>query len=159
MPSGASYYMSTRILKKKVMFRKAFIVIESILLVTLLYAGPHYKNGVYTGVSRSFYTQEPYYGITQITVERGLIVSISFVVRDSLKHEDFSEKYERHFAGYPEYIKQCRNDWKGICSYPKSLMQQQDISKVDAISGATWSYNLFKDSFNDALGKMNRQPR
>ncbi|MCK9628393.1 MAG: hypothetical protein M0R37_07360 [Bacteroidales bacterium] len=141
------------------MFRKAFIVTASILLVTLLYARPHYKNGVYTGISRSVYTQEPYYGITRITVERGFIVSVSFVVRDSLKHEDFSEKYERHFAGYPEYIKQCRNDWKGICSYPKSLLQHQDISKVDATSGATWSYNLFKDSFSDALGKMSPQPR
>ncbi|MDD3033597.1 MAG: FMN-binding protein [Bacteroidales bacterium] len=141
------------------MFRKATIVITAILMVSLLYARPHYKDGIYTGVSRSCYTQEPYYGITKITVERGLIVSISFIVRDSLKHEDFSETYEKYFAGNPEYIKQCRNDWQGICSYPKSLLQHQNISKVDATSGATWSYNLFKDSFNQAVGKMKHQPR
>lgn len=137
------------------MFRKAIIVITAILMVSLLYARPHYKDGTYTGVSRSCYTQEPYYGITRITVERGLIVSISFIVRDSLKHEDFSETYEKYFAAYPEYIKQCRNDWQGICTYPKFLLQHQNISKVDATSGATWSYNLFKDSFNQAVEMMN----
>lgn len=35
--------------------------------------------------------------------------------------------------------------------YPKKLSETQDINKIDAISGATWSYNIFRASVNEAL--------
>jgi major membrane immunogen (membrane-anchored lipoprotein) len=50
-----------------------------------------------------------------------------------------------------DYIQQCRNDWEGVKTYPKLLSEKQDIKKVDAIAGATWSYNTFKASVNEAL--------
>jgi major membrane immunogen (membrane-anchored lipoprotein) len=97
------------------------------------------------------YTQEPYYAHTQIKVENGRIVSVYFMVRDSAKHEYFDDQYERYFAGNDEYVQQCRNDRKGMKSYPDSLLKYQDINKLDAISGATWSFNLFKASVKEAL--------
>jgi major membrane immunogen (membrane-anchored lipoprotein) len=109
------------------------------------------KDGTYKGISRSVYTDEPYYGHSRITIEDGRIASLEFFVRDSAKQEFFNEKYEKYFAGNDLYIRQCRNDWKGIRSYPDSLLKYQNLEKVDVITGATWSYNLFKASVKDAL--------
>jgi major membrane immunogen (membrane-anchored lipoprotein) len=115
-----------------------------------------YKNGTYYGQSQSEYTAEPYWGQVSISVKRGKIAGVDFIVRDSAKHETFSEKYERHFATIPEYVEQCRNDWKGIQTYPKKFLENQNLSKVDAITGATWSYNLFRDSAEEALKKASK---
>ncbi len=41
---------------------------------------------------------------------------------------------------------QCKNDWKGVRTYPKKLLKIKDINKIDATSGATWSYNIFRAS-------------
>jgi major membrane immunogen (membrane-anchored lipoprotein) len=109
------------------------------------------KDGTYKGSSRAKYIYEPYWGNIQLTIKSGLISDIYFVIRDSNLHETFDGKYEKHFEGNPEYIQQSRNDWKGVQHYPKKLQEEQDISKIDAISGATWSYNIFKASFYEAL--------
>lgn len=109
------------------------------------------KDGYYTGSSRAGYTDEPYYGYSKIMIENGEIAKVVFFIRDSAKHEYFDNKYEKYFAGNDLYVQQCRNDWKGIQSYPDSLIKYQDINKVDVISGATWSYNIFKASVQEAL--------
>lgn len=38
------------------------------------------------------------------------------------------------------------------------LLEIQDINKLDALSGATWSYNIFRASVKDALKKTGRKP-
>ena len=134
----------------KVMFKN----ISSLLIVFMLVAcsgNKIYKDGTYNGVSRSKYTNEPFYAFTTIRVNDGLITHISFHVRDSVQHVTFDHTYEKNYAGIPEYIQQCRNDWKGIQAYPDSLLKHQLLNKVDGISGATWSYNLFKASAQEAL--------
>lgn len=110
-----------------------------------------YKDGTYEGRSRAKYIYEPYWGNVKITLKNGQFTDIRFVIRDSNAHEKFDQNYEKHFIGNPEYIQQSRNDWKGAQTYPKELSEKQDINKVDAISGATWSYNIFKASVKDAL--------
>lgn len=110
-----------------------------------------YKDGTYKGRSRAKYIYEPYWGNVKITLKNGQFTDIRFVIRDSNAHEKFDQNYEKHFIGNPEYIQQSRNDWKGAQTYPKELSEKQDINKVDAISGATWSYNIFKASVKDAL--------
>jgi major membrane immunogen (membrane-anchored lipoprotein) len=110
-----------------------------------------YRDGSYSGTSRARYIDEPYYGTTRIIIENGKIVNVAFQVTDSAKKELFDDQYERYFAGNELYIKQCRNDRKGIQSYPDSLLKYQDLEKVDAISGATWSYEIFKASAEEAL--------
>jgi major membrane immunogen (membrane-anchored lipoprotein) len=130
---------------------KKLIFISLILLLAAFTGDQTYKDGKYTGISRSVYTSEPYYGNATITIENGKITGVEFFVRDSLKHEYFDDNYERYFSGTPLYISQCRNDRHGVRSYPDSLLKRQDINKVDVISGATWSYNIFKASVQQAL--------
>lgn len=110
-----------------------------------------YKDGAYEGNSCSKYIYEPYWGSVHFTLKNGQFTDINFVIRDSNLHEMFDEKYEKHFEGNAGYIQQSRNDWNGAQTYPKKLSETQDINKIDAISGATWSYNIFRASVNEAL--------
>ncbi|HEX2969964.1 MAG TPA: FMN-binding protein [Bacteroidales bacterium] len=112
-----------------------------------------YSDGQYTGYSQSDYSAEPYWGIIRFNVKEGKIKNVNFMIRDSALHETFNAEYAKHFAGNEEYIQQTRNDWNGVNRYPKILERKQDISKVDVITGATWSHNIFKDSFIAALKK------
>ena len=132
------------------MIKKNIFIFVAVLFLAYSPNKP-YKDGEYSGTSRAIYTNEPYYGHIDITIKKGKIVKVEFSVRDSSKHEYFDDKYEKYFAGNDEYIQQCRNDWKGLQSYPDSLLKYQDIDKVDAISGATWSFNIFKASVQEAL--------
>lgn len=121
--------------------------------------GPYkseYNDGSYEGISRSIYTYEPFYGKVDITIQNGRLTQIEFMIRDSSIHEDFNGDYEKHYANNPLYIDQCRNDWKGVQSYPDSLLKHQKIDNVDAISAATWSYNIFKASTIEALKKAKK---
>lgn len=110
-----------------------------------------FPDGFYIGKSRASYTSEPFWGITSIQIDKGVLRVINFTIRDSSLHETFNEKYEKHFKGNPEYINQCRNDWRGVNLYPVMLNANKNPDKVDLISGATWSYNLFKASVAEAL--------
>jgi major membrane immunogen (membrane-anchored lipoprotein) len=110
-----------------------------------------YKDGPYEGKSRAKYIYEPFWGSVHLTLKNGLLTEINFVIRDSNLHETFDGNYEKHFIGNPEYIQQSRNDWKGVQTYPKKLSENQDINKLDAVTGATWSYNIFRASVNEAL--------
>lgn len=110
-----------------------------------------YSDGVYKGKSQGIYTDEPYWGIVKLTIKKGSFSEVKFIIRDSALHEPFDGKYEKHFEGNPEYIQQSRNDWKGVQIYPKKLTGKRSIGKVDAMSGATWSYNIFKAAVEDAV--------
>jgi major membrane immunogen (membrane-anchored lipoprotein) len=110
-----------------------------------------YKDGTYFGQSRAKYIYEPFWGSVHLTLKDGSVTDIRFVIRDSSLHETFDGNYEKHFIGNAVYTQQSRNDWKGVQLYPKVFSEKQDLNKVDAVSGATWSYNIFKASVNEAL--------
>jgi major membrane immunogen (membrane-anchored lipoprotein) len=112
----------------------------------------NYRDGIYEGLSRSDYTMEPYWGQIQLTLENGLFTKIQFSIRDSTNHEYVDSLYGvKHYSGNAIYMKQCVNDGHGIEIYPQRLLESQDLDNIDAISGATWSYNIFKASAKDAL--------
>jgi major membrane immunogen (membrane-anchored lipoprotein) len=110
-----------------------------------------YKDGTYKGKSRSTYTAEPYYGFVEVTIDNGRMKQIEFKIVDTTNNEVFDSTYEKHYAGNEEYIQQCRNDWNGVKTYPKNLLKRQDVEKLDAISGATWSYRIFTCWVKEAL--------
>ncbi len=130
--------------------KKAFLIFSGVILLAFSGGGP-LKDGQFEGTSRSVYIDEPLYGSIRITVENAKISRVEFAIRDSSRHVFFDSEYEKYMEGNNLYIQQCRKDWKGVLSYPDSLVKYQDIDKVDAISGATWSYNIFKASVKKAL--------
>lgn len=131
-------------------------VITTLLIISCA-AKSNFKNdGVFEGRSRSRYTSEPFVAISRVHIENGLIRKIDFQIIDTLNNELFDDKYEKHFIGNSDYISQCRNDWNGILRYPAELIKTQEMDSVDAVSGATWSYNMFKSSTEIALSKAKR---
>jgi major membrane immunogen (membrane-anchored lipoprotein) len=121
-------------------------------LVELKDSSINYRDGVYVGQSKAKYTSEPFWGHIQISLKNGSFTGIEFFIRDSSIHESVDSMYGiRHYAGIPEYQKQCVKDGNGIKIYPQRLLEKQNLDKVDAISGATWSYNIFKASAKEAL--------
>lgn len=120
---------------------------------------PCYKDGVYHGKSRSIYIYENFWGKVQLTIKHGMITNVDFLIIDQDKNEVFSDTYERHYAGNNHYIHQCRNEWNGIQTYPQWLLDKQNIADIDAITGATWSFNIFKDSVAIALREAKDNPK
>ena len=126
------------------------ILLTIFLVFTVSCQGP-YKDGIYEGKSRARYIYEPYVGMVKVEIKGGYFKTIEFTIADTLNNEIFDGEYEKHYIGNELYIQQCRDDWKGVQNYPKKLLKIQNIEKVDVISGATWSYNIFKASLLEAL--------
>lgn len=115
-----------------------------------------YKNGEFIGISKSIYQREYFYGVTEITISEGKITGVDFSIIDMDNKVFFDEKYENRFKDIPEYVEQCRNEWKAINIYPNILLEKQTIDSLDAISGATWAYNMFESSLRNAFKKAIR---
>lgn len=121
-------------------------------LVELKNSASNYPDGIYLGKSQSKYTGEPFWGNIQISLENGAFTTVQFSIRDTLLHTKVDSMYGViNYSAYPVYMQQCVNDGHGIEIYPQRVLKTQDVDKVDAISGATWSYNIFKATANEAL--------
>jgi len=132
------------------------IVILAIVLVIYSLAMTcvkQFTDGVYRGESRSKYSAEPYWGQVSVEIKNDKVTLLSFQILDKDKKEVFGPEYERHFKDYPAYVTQCRNEVKGIKAYTEAFIKTGTMEKVDAITGATWSYNIFRDALNTALDK------
>lgn len=142
--------------------RKGMIICVTFISAFLLFTscdvknGGKYKDGEFAGISRSIYQQENFYGVTKITISEGKINEVDFGIIDMDNNVFFDEKYEERFKEIPEYVEQCRNEWKAINIYPGMLLEKQSIDSLDAITGATWAYNMFQSSLAEALKKAMR---
>lgn len=112
-----------------------------------------FRDGVYTGESRSKYSNEPYWGQVTVEIKNDKVTLLTFRIVDKEKNEIFGPGFERHFKGNAMYTEQCRNEVKAIKAYTEAFIKNGGIAHVDAITGATWSYNLFGDALKTALEK------
>jgi len=111
------------------------------------------KDGLYKGESQSKYTSEKYWGQVILKVKNDKVTLVSFQILDKEKNEVFGPNYELYFKNNPEYVTQCRNEIKGIKAYTEAFLKNGNMEQVDAITGATWSYNFFRDALKVALEK------
>jgi len=130
-----------------------FLAIAIVLCCIPMYATKQFKDGVYKGESRSKYTSEAFWGKVTLKIKNDEVILLDFKILDKEKNEVFGPKYERHFQFTPYYIKQCRQELKGIKAYTKAFLKTKSMKQVDAITGATWSYDIFRDALNAALEK------
>ncbi len=128
-----------------------FLLIFTFTVFSCSEGSVNLNDGTYKGSSQSRYTEEPFVGTAIIKVERHEIVSVEFQIVDTLNNEIFGSDYEKHYPDNELYQQQCRKDWQGVINYPKDLLVKQNIDSIDAVSGATWSYNIFKASVKEAL--------
>ena len=142
---------------KKILRIKFLLPVIIVIFVFIAFKSQEpYRDGTYEGRSRAKYIYEPYVGMVKLEIKDGYISKIDFKIVDTINNEIFDEGYEKHFIGNDKYIQQCRNDWQGVQDYPKKLLSVQDIDRLDAVSGATWSYNIFKASTIQALDKARK---
>lgn len=158
MENGSYLYLLLKKHMKKVILTFSITGIVILLGFTLIPKQGPYVDGVYKAKSQAQYTYEPYVGYVTITIKDGWPTDAEFKIVDTAKNELFDEHYEKNFEGNQHYIDQCRNDLKGTIAYPEIFKKAKDIGKVDAITGATWSYNIFKEATNRALMMAKGKP-
>lgn len=114
-----------------------------------------YKDGTYkvkTGLD-----DEGYFTEATVTIKNDKITNVEWCIYDSNSNNSpFDENYKTKFVGNSLYTKQCEDDWNGSRNYSSELIKTQDMSKVDAVSGATWTYNKFKSVVTKALKKAKK---
>ena len=109
-----------------------------------------YKDGTYEVETKPDY--EGYITKAKVTIKKDKITNIEWGIFDANRNnKPFDEKYEEVYIGNENYIQQCREDWKGSRTYSPELIETQDPNKVDAVSGATWTNNKFKEIVAKAL--------
>ena len=130
----------------------AFLAL-ALFLCSECYAGKQFKDGIYKGESRSKYTSEHIWGKVKLKIKDDKVTLLSFQIVDKEKNEIFGSKYERHFKYTPLYVSQCRHNLTGMKMYTEAFLKTKSLKQIDAITGATWSYDLFRDALMAALEK------
>ena len=111
------------------------------------------NDGIYTVES----SRDEKLGISQITltIENHKIVGAEFVGYDlfgNAKGEDYGSLTGKDSADY----KKAQIAVKANSEYAKQLVETQSLDKVDAISGATISYNQFVETVNKAVDEAKK---
>ena len=110
------------------------------------------KDGIYTVES----SLDPQLGksVLTLTIRGKKIISAEFAGYDILgKLKD--ENYGEYAATVADYQK-AQAAVNAMKIYPAQLVETQDLSKVDAISGATVSYNQFVETVTRAVGEAGK---
>ena len=117
-----------------------------------------YKDGTYEGVSSVYEGDEEGngdgYGVVSLTIKNGEVSECIFTTYQTdgtLKDENYG-KQNGEIANADFYNKAQRAVVAGG-EYAKQYAETGDLKEVDAISGATISYNEFKEAVDDALKK------
>ena len=95
------------------------------------------------------------YSKLTLTIENHKIINAEFVGVDlfgNVKDEDYGSLTGKNSADY----KKAQIAVKANSEYAKQLVETQSLDKVDAISGATISYNQFVESASKALDEARK---
>jgi major membrane immunogen (membrane-anchored lipoprotein) len=114
------------------------------------------RDGIYHGESQSRYASEPYWGEAYVEVSGGRIARVAFFILDKSLDEVFDQNYEGHYKGNAAYIQQCRNELAALPYFLRALEATGDPDRIDAVSGATWSRNLLRDSASIAIARARK---
>ena len=117
-----------------------------------------YKDGTYEGQSEPHEGDEEGngdgYGVVSLTLKDNRIVACEFTTYEldgTLKDENYG--MVRGEIANKDFYNKAQKAIQAAAVYAGQLVETGDIDKVDAISGATYNYNDFKDAVRDALGK------
>lgn len=111
-----------------------------------------YKDGVYEVETDPDY--ENFSTKATVTIEGGAITAVDWSIYDTKLDQPFDEEYYHVYETVSDaYVKQAKDDWSGSRGYTDALIESQEVSKVDAVSGATWTNKKFKEIVTIALEK------
>lgn len=144
--------------------KKKYLIMAAILAVLCSNSGcqskktaevgkAKYKNGIYEAKTDN--DGEGFHCEAKVTISKNKITDVQWEIVDD-KGRVFDKNYEKVYPDSELYQQQCRDDYKGAVTYGPKLIKTQDINKVDAISGATWSNNNFREVVSEALEKAEK---
>ncbi len=117
-----------------------------------------YTDGTYSGRSSDFADDESGngagYGTVEVTVKDNKVVSCTFKMFEldgTLKDETYGADLSR------ENRLKAQKAVQSAPKYAAMLEKSGTLDGIDAISGATVSYNEFKEAVGDALKKAEKQ--
>ena len=129
-------------------------------MVGLTSCGGHkasYSDGTYEGQS-SVYDEEDGtsygngYGVVDITISGGVITECTFETYEpdgTLKAEDYG--MEGGKISNRDYYNMAQKAVAACKKYAAQLVKGGSVKEVDAVSGATVNYDLFREAAEDAL--------
>lgn len=142
--------------------KKRYIPVCGALMAMLLLAGcsANYADGTYTAQSSVYEGIEDEegdeggdgYGVVTITVKDNVIVDCEFTTYTTdgtVKGEDYG-KQDGEIANQ-DYYNKAQRAVQASQNYAEQLAAKGDLKEVDAISGATISYDEFKEAVRLAL--------
>ena len=113
--------------------------------------------GVYTGQSSTADDEEGGgYAIVKLTVgDDNKIENVTFDTFEKNGKKKFTENGAPADpeSDDPEYLKMMKDAWEACETYRTQFLETGDTGKIDAISGATLSYDQFKEAVDIALQK------
>ena len=130
-----------------------------IIVVAASFAGcggsKTYADGTYTGKSSIIEDNDGEgdgYGEVTITIKDGKITECTFNTYEpdgTLKDEDYGKQNGE--VANQDYYNKAQKALAGSKEYARLLVETGDCHSIDAISGATISYDQFMEAVDDAL--------
>jgi len=111
-----------------------------------------YKDGTYEVETEP--DNEGYITKGTLTIKEGIITEVDWGLFDSnLDNKPFDENYAEVFVNNKAFFDQSQSDWTGSRGYSSKFIETQDLEKVDAVTGATWTNEKFIEIMKLALKK------
>ncbi len=117
----------------------------------------NYADGTYTGQSSVYESDDSNgngYGVVTLTIKDNTITECTYETYEpdgTLKDSDYGMQ-DGEIANR-DYYNKAQKAIAACEKYANQLVETNDVSEVDAITGATINYNNFKEAVKDALSK------
>ncbi|MBQ5316659.1 MAG: FMN-binding protein [Oscillospiraceae bacterium] len=136
--------------------KRLFTVAVCAAALMLTACGGSYKDGTYEGRSESREGNEggygDGYGVVTLTIKDNTIIACEYKTYQpdgTVKDENYG-KQDGEIANTDFYNK-AQRPVKACDQYAKELVEKGKLDSVDAVSGATISYDEFREAVKDAL--------
>lgn len=139
--------------------KKVLAIILAIIVVAASFAGcggsKSYADGTYTGKSSIIEDNDGEgdgYGEVTITIKDGKITECTFNTYEpdgTLKDENYGKQNGE--VANQDYYNKAQKALAGSKEYARLLVESGDYHSIDAISGATISYDQFMEAVDNAL--------
>ena len=117
-----------------------------------------YKDGTYEGKSQVYEGDEDGngdgYGVATVTIKDNQVTACQYLTYQTdgtLKDEDYGKKNGE--IANADFYNKAQKAVLACAKYAAQYQESGDLAKVDAISGATISYNEFQEAVEDALSQ------
>jgi major membrane immunogen (membrane-anchored lipoprotein) len=119
----------------------------------------NFADGTYTGQSSVYESDEDGgngngYGVVTITIKDNTITECTYETYEpggTLKDSDYG--MQNGEVANRDYYNKAQKAIAACEKYAENLVETNDVSKVDAISGATINYDNFQEAVKDALSQ------